>query len=271
MKADPEHDLQRSLAALSTVLTGAESLTETLSRVASFAAAAIPGADGAGLTLLERHRPDTMVASEEFVRAVDAEQYGVGEGPCLLAVQSGATQRSGSLDNEPRWPQFGPRAGRLGVHSALSLPLILADRVVGALNVYGRSRDAFDEDSVSVGERFSGPAAVTAAHALLLEESRRATAQLEQALVNRAVIDQALGIIMSRTGLDSGEAFEKVRQRSQLDNLKVAEVARRLVDQAVERARSRRAVDDQLPPPQATGHATSNTSSLSAAPKKSVQ
>jgi GAF domain-containing protein len=161
----------------------------------------------------------------------------------LAEVLTGALPLPGSLGGEPRWPRFGPRAGRLGVHSALSLPLLLGDRVVGALNVYGRTRDAFDERAVLLGERFAGPAAVTAAHALLLEESRRTTAQLELALVNRAVIDQALGIIMSRTGLSAVEAFDKLRQRSQLEHVKLAEVARQLVTQATAQARSRKEPD----------------------------
>jgi transcriptional regulator with GAF, ATPase, and Fis domain len=243
MKADQDGELHDSLGSLSDVLTGVQPLRETLLQVASFAAAAIPGANGAGLTLIERNGPDTMVASADFVRAVDDVQYGIGEGPCLLAVHTRATQRSGSLAGERRWPRFGPRAARLGVHSALSLPLILGDRVVGALNVYGRERDAFDEVSVSVGERFSSPAAVTAAQALLLEESRRVTVQLEQALLNRAVVDQALGIIMSRTGLDAEQALAKLRQRSQLDDLRLTDVAQQLVSQTIARARSSRGDD----------------------------
>jgi GAF domain-containing protein len=243
MTAEQERDLQNSLANLSEALTGVQPLRETLLKVTSFAAAAIPGADGAGLRLIEHSGPDTMVASADFVRAVDDVQYGIGEGPCLMAVATRETQRSGSLGGEPRWPRFGPQAGRLGVHSALSLPLILGERVVGALNVYGQAHDAFDEHAVALGERFSSPAAVTAAHALLLEESRRTTAQLERALVNRAVIDQAMGIIMSRTGLNADEAFDRLRQRSQLDDLKLADVARQLVTQAVARARSRHTGD----------------------------
>jgi GAF domain-containing protein len=239
MRADPERELQDSLARLSEVLTGVGPLNETLLEVASFAAAAIPGADGAGLTLIETQGVDIMVASADFVRAVDKVQYGIGEGPCLLAVESRATQRSGSLGREPRWPRFGPRAGRLGVHSALSLPLILGDRVVGALNVYARAHDAFDERAVALGERFSSPAAVTAAHALLLEESRRVIVQLEQALVHRAVIDQAMGIIMSRTGLTPDQAFRRLCQLSQREDVKVTQVARQLVDHAGLRARSR--------------------------------
>jgi hypothetical protein len=53
-------------------------LTAILQHVAAYAAAAIRGADGAGLTLLEDGRADTMVASEPFVVAVDELQYRLG-------------------------------------------------------------------------------------------------------------------------------------------------------------------------------------------------
>jgi len=35
--------------------------------------------------------------------------------------------------------------GRLGVHSALSLPLLLSDQVIGAINAYAHGKDVFDE------------------------------------------------------------------------------------------------------------------------------
>ena len=70
------------------------------------------------------------------------------------------TVRSGSLGGEKMWPRFGPRVGRLGVHSALSLPLLLPDQVVGAINVYARGKDIFDEHAAELGELFARPAAV---------------------------------------------------------------------------------------------------------------
>ncbi|GLY14570.1 transcriptional regulator [Kineosporia sp. NBRC 101677] len=238
MTADPEQNLRDSLEGLAGVLTGDEPLAATLARITAFAVCAIPGADGAGVMLLERHGRDTRVAGDELVAAVDAVQYGLGEGPGLLAVESRTTQRSGSLGGESRWPRFGPRAGRLGVHSVLSLPLLITDRAVGVLNVYGRPHEAFDDRSVTVGERFARPAAVTASHALLLEESRRVAAQLQEALVSRAVIDQAIGIVMSRTGKNAEEAFAEIRDRSQRDHVKLSEVAARIVDRV--RARYQR-------------------------------
>ena len=232
--------LEQSLTGLSTVLMDDRPLAVTLSDVAALAGSAIPGADGVGLTMLEPALVGTRVASAEFVRVVDEVQYGLGEGPCIEAVADRRTQVCGSLGGEVRWPRFGPRAGRLGVHSALSVPLIASGQVLGALNVYGRARDAFSVEAISIGERFAVPAAVTVANARVLERTRRLATQLEQALGSRAVIDQAIGILMSRTGGGAAEAFDSLRAISQAEGIKLAEVARTLVGQAVARARARR-------------------------------
>lgn len=220
-------------------------MRETLTDIAEFAVQAIPGADGAGLTMLEADRAQTVVASAEFVHAVDNVQYGLGEGPCLLAVESGHTQTSGSLGGEPRWPRFGPRVGRMGVHSVLSLPLLLPDRVVGALNVYAYAKQAFGPDAMRIGELFARPAAVSVHNAQVLAESQRLAVQLGEALTSRAVIDQALGVIMSRTGASPEEAFDRLRAMSQSQHVKVAEVSRVLVEESVCRARARRPTGGQ--------------------------
>ena len=125
--AAEDDDLAVSLAALSRLSSGRLGLEDLLTQVATFAVRAIPGADGAGLTLIEADRADTIVKSAPFVREIDDIQYGLGEGPCISAAATGRTMRSGSLGGDPRWPRFGPRVGRLGVHSVLSLPLISAD------------------------------------------------------------------------------------------------------------------------------------------------
>lgn len=212
-------------------------------RVAEFAVQAIPGAQGAGLTLLESDRPQTVIATEPFVHEVDDVQYGLGEGPCLSAVTHGRTFTSGNLGGATQWPRFGPRVGRLGVHSALSLPLLAEDRSIGALNVYARPRDSFSAESVRLGEAFAGPAAVTVANAQALAKAERVVGQLSDALHSRAQIDQAIGIVMARTGCSPEEAFTRLRGQSQVRQVKLAELARDLVADAVARARARRDVE----------------------------
>ena len=210
-----EDDLRASLLELSRLSTVRLDLTDLLVQVATFAVRAIPGADGAGLTLLEHDRSDTMVASAPFVREIDAIQYGLGEGPCISAAAERATIRSGSLGGERRWPRFGPRAGRLGVHSVVSLPLLTPDGVVGAMNVYAHGRDAFDTRAAQIGELFAVPAAIAVQNAHVLAEAKRLAASLQAALTAQSVIDRAVGVLMSRSGYTPEQAYDRLRQWSQ--------------------------------------------------------
>ncbi len=233
-----DDDLAASLWGLSELLSGHDALERSLVRVATLAVEAIPGAEGAGLTLLEKDRPQTVVATADFVREVDDIQYRLGEGPCVSAVAEGRAFTSGNLGGEPQWPRFGPRVGRLGVHSALSLPLLLPDQVLGALNVYARPQNAFDGEALRLGSAFAGPAAVSVSNAQMLAEAERLAAQLTAALSSRAEIDQAMGVLMSRSGISAGEAFDRLRAMSQSRSMKLADVARDLLGEATRRARA---------------------------------
>lgn len=244
---ETDEGLAWSLEALSRLATARLGLEDILTQVAGFAVKAIPGADGAGLTLLEADRADTIVATADFVREVDVIQYSMGEGPCISAAAEQRTFTSGSLGGEPRWPRFGPRVARLGVHSVLSLPLLTPDGVFGAMNVYAHSKGAFDDRAVRVGELFSVPAAIAVENAQVLAQAKRLAGNLQAALISRAVIDQALGIVMSRTGCTAAEAFDRLRTRSQAEHTKVSVVAQSVVDAAVRRARARRAREDPSP------------------------
>jgi hypothetical protein len=65
--------------------------------VAEYAVRAIPGAEGAGLTLLEENQSDTIVSTADFVAQIDDIQYSLGQGPCLSAVAEPRIVLSGSL------------------------------------------------------------------------------------------------------------------------------------------------------------------------------
>jgi len=232
-------DLAMSLAALSRLSSGRLGLEDLLTEVAAGAVRAIPGAEGAGLTLLETDRGDTIVKTAPFVREVDDIQYGLGEGPCISAADTGRTVRSGSLGVDRRWPRFGARVGGLGVHSVLSLPLRTVDGVVGAMNVYAHPRDVFDERAERLGELFAAPAAIAVQNAQILAQARRLAEGLQAALANHAVIDQAVGIQMARSGITAEQALQRLRVTSGREHRKMAAVAADVVQAAVRRARAK--------------------------------
>ncbi len=243
--AEDAADLQSNLSDLAGLVVGTLGLEDLLARVATFASRAIPGADGAGVTLLDvsqdGHRVEALAASHPFVSQIDEIQYvTLREGPCITAASERRTVRSGSLGGERMWPRFGPRVGRLGIHSALSLPLILPGQLVGAINVYARGKDVFDDRAVELGELFASPAAVAVHNAQILTQAMALTTQLQAALSSRPVIDQAIGLIRGRSGGTAEEAMDRLRAISQAEHTKVVDVARHLLDEAVGRARARR-------------------------------
>jgi GAF domain-containing protein len=213
-------------------------LAELLTRVAQHALRAVPGAAGVGLTLSDPDRADTVVNTAAFVAKVDAAQHGLGEGPCISAAREGVTFISGSLSDDPRWPRFGSRAARSGVHSALALPLVTPDEVVGALNVYAHAPHVFDERAAELGEIFAVPAAIAVQNARELANTRRLVDRLQTALDERMVIERAVGIVMSRTGVEEAEALARLVKRSQHEHTKLLQVASTLVDEAVRQARA---------------------------------
>jgi GAF domain-containing protein len=238
--SDDEDDLNAGLAGLSLLITGSQPLEVLLTRVADLAVRAIPGADGAGVAMHENGVLSTVVASAPFVRDIDDIQYGLGEGPCVSATAHRRVFVTGSLGGEQRrWPRFGPRVGRLGVHSALSLPLLVSDEVIGAINVYAHAKDVFDENAGQFGELFAASAAVAVHNVRVLHQAERLTRQLQVALTSRAIIDQAIGIIISRSGGTASEAFTALQNMSQREHVKLAVVAAQLVDEAAARARAR--------------------------------
>src|SRR6201993_455215 len=95
-------DLRAGIDDLAGLVTGSRGLPELLAEVSTFAVRAIPGADGAGVTLLQVDQLNNMVealaASAPFVAEIDEIQYvTLKEGPCITAALERRTVRSGSL------------------------------------------------------------------------------------------------------------------------------------------------------------------------------
>jgi GAF domain-containing protein len=129
------------------------------------------------------------------------------------------------------------------VHSALSLPLITPEGVLGAMNVYAHDKNAFDERAAELGEIFAEPAAIAVQNAQVLAQTRRLAQRLQSALETRGVIDRAVGILMSRGGGTAEEALERLRALSQHEHHKLPLVAQQIIDEAVRRAEARRHSD----------------------------
>ena len=222
--------VRASLSALAGFLVGQETVVETLQRIIELSAVAVPPAAYTGLTMLVEDQVTTSVFSDPEVREIDQAQYEAGSGPCLDSFRHGVVYGIPSTKDDTTWAEFSQKALQHGIRSTLSMPLLGADRPLGALNFYSPEEDGFSEEDQRAGAAFATQAAVVVANSQAYWDERGLREQLAEAMQSRATIEQAKGIVMAQSGVDADEAFDILRRASQRENRKLRDIARELVD-----------------------------------------
>jgi hypothetical protein len=223
----PPERLATLYADIGSQLDRHRSTAEALSAVAHTAVARVPGTDWASITRGRHGSFDTVAATDPAAIAIDELQYQLGSGPCVDAILQETVFRTGDLRGDLRWPKFGFRAARAGVHSMLSFRLYLEeDDLIAGLNLYAGAKNAFDDYAQTVGTLLAthGALAVSAAAA------RERAAQLEKALVNSRNIGMAMGVLMATHRITRTQAFDLLRIASQNTNRKLADIALNVAD-----------------------------------------
>jgi GAF domain-containing protein len=205
------------------------SMETLLQRVVDLTKLVMPGDPEASITLISHDVPTTAVFTAQLALDCDETQYGHGYGPCLHAAISGELTEIVDMRSERRWSGYVERSAERGVGSSLSVPLPISEGMAGALNIYARETDAFDEGSRGAALQFAPYAAVAVSNMQAYEDARNLADNLEAALRSRAVIDQAKGILMERFKLTADQAFQVLARASMQRNMKLRDVAEVLV------------------------------------------
>ena len=199
----------------------------TLQRVVDSAAEHLGPEVLASISLVRQRREvDTPVSTDDRATRADQLQYDLAEGPCLDAIWQQETFQIDDLSAEPRYPHWARAvAEQTGLRSSLSLQLFTdpAQRSLGALNLYSPRTGAFDDHA-------RGAALAFAAQAAIALRSARTEEELRAAMSTRHVIGQAQGILMERLKLTPDQAFAVLTRLSKDSNVKLRDVARRLVE-----------------------------------------
>ena len=218
------HELAIRMAELARSTAAPRSVDEVLSEVTNAAVELIPGVDTAGILLVGRGgRYESLAVTTELPHRLDAMQVEFDEGPCLQAATTDLIVRTDDFRTETRWPKYTRAVLELGVRSGLSLKLYANDRSAGALNLFGFQPAGWDDECQTI-------ASVLAAHAAAALMASRHSEQLTSALASRDQIGQAKGIIMERFGVDETRAFDLLRKLSQESQIKLVDIAARVVE-----------------------------------------
>jgi transcriptional regulator with GAF, ATPase, and Fis domain len=170
-------------------------------------------ADSAGL-MLDNQRGSLQVVAytDEPTRLLELLELQNDEGPCLDCFSSGQAVSNVDLTQaQGRWPRFAAAAADAGFAVSHAVPMRLRRQVIGALNLFARSREPLSDEHLAVVQGLADVATIGLLHERAVRDQVVLAEQLQTALNSRVLLEQAKGVLSARTGLDVSGAFQLLR------------------------------------------------------------
>jgi GAF domain-containing protein len=187
--------------------------------------------DAAGLVLADRDGTLRVLGSSiEQAHVLELLEVQNRAGPALDCYHSGAPVVADDLESDTRWPSFARAALAADFHSVHAVPMRLRDDVIGAMNLFRLPPGRLNEEDLIACQALADVATISLLQERAVQEARLLAEQLQIALNNRVVIEQAKGVLSERADIDIDEAFRRMRAHARNHNLLLADVARAVID-----------------------------------------
>ena len=223
-------DVQEDLEGLQNALLNTDSVEQFLHELAVLSAQAMDGVMSCGMSLRQRGRGRSVTAcSDQLASAAEEAQYQAGDGPSLHALRHGRAARIDDTAVSQRWPKFCRQAEELGIRSCYALPLMVDGEPVGALILHSRRPAAFGAEETARADRFAKDASGALTLAIRMASCTDLNEQLRSSIGSRAVIDQALGVIMATEHVAQDRALALLKSVSQNSNVRLRDLAASIV------------------------------------------
>ncbi len=186
-------------------------------------------ADGTGLMLVDANGELRWAsASDQPAQEIEEEQAELAQGPCAEAF-SQATPLVWRDVNRDGLGEIVSKMLRARFKAGMSVPVELGGGPIGTLDVYAHSPREWHHSEVSALQACAGVLAVLLGAAVVAHARGRLARQLQVALDQRILIEQAKGVLMERHAIDGVTAFERLRAAARSTRVKVVEVAREVL------------------------------------------
>jgi hypothetical protein len=194
--------------------------------------------DAATASLRHDGELTTMAATDQRYLLLDEAQYAVNDGPCLDVLDRQGVVVWNTGPEDLRWPLFRQAAEDAGIVTSLSVhvPIEGAEGLESSLNLYARRSFPVSDAQVRVGKSFADQIAAIIYSIEAHEATARLANGLAAAMRTRAVIEQAKGILAADRRIHPEQAFDVLVELSQHSNVKLRDVAARLVAERTDRS-----------------------------------
>jgi GAF domain-containing protein len=229
---DREQLVTRAFTRLADTLVDDYDLIDLLDRLVGYCVELL-AADAAGIVLTDtRGALRVIAASSEGAELMELLQVQNEQGPCLDCYRTAAPVSVPDLaDAAARWPLFASAvAEQAAFRSVHALPLRLRQESIGALNLFHRRPGPLPEADLSLGQALADVATIGILQERAIRRGEVVNEQLQTALNNRVVIEQAKGVLAEHGGLSMDLAFDRLRRHARGTNQRLSELARRIVE-----------------------------------------
>ncbi len=220
-------DLPREASELLSI--GGGSPPRALNQLAVLVSRQVPACSGASCAVWRPAGLVARAASHPDLDELFELQQGTGAAPWLEALSSGATVSCPDTLDEPRWPGFAAAALRRGVRCCVTLVHQPGPTGI-TLTMYGARPRSLDPGQLPLAELLVAFGGAVLGNASVYDDVQRTALQLRDAVPSRALVDQAKGVLMHATGCTAEEALDRMRGIAQARQIKVTEVAQRIID-----------------------------------------
>ena len=187
----------------------------------------VSGCDHASLLVRRDGRYVTVGASDSIAHHIDDMERLAGDGPCVDAIEEETPQIETDLNNPTQWPNLAARmVAETPVRGAMGFRILVDKRKTGALNLFSDKANVFDTEAAGQAIVLASFASV-AINAVAQGED---VSTLRRGLLSNREIGKAVGMLMMLHGVDEQEAFDVLRRYSQDLNVKLADVARSVIE-----------------------------------------
>lgn len=197
---------------------------------------AIFDVDAAGVLLADQNRRLRLVVSTSVeTNLVEDMQLDAGLGPCVTSFATGMIVSVANIEESgARWPLFREVALQQGFRAVYAIPMKLRGEVIGTLNLLSTSAGSLGSRDADAAKALTDVATIGILQERLVRERSTLADQLQHALDNRVLIEQAKGMLAQIGAFGMNEAFDTMRKYARSRSVKVNEVAASIVDQSLD-------------------------------------
>ncbi|MEO7351823.1 MAG: GAF and ANTAR domain-containing protein [Marmoricola sp.] len=193
-------------------MVGEHNVTDVLAQLLADCAELV-GAEAVGILVVDATDELSLLSSSSHgASELELLQIQGSTGPCVDSIRSGESVTAvGALELIHRWGDVGRAISEAGFARVDAHPMRWRGRVLGGLNIFRQSPADIDDEITTLAQAFADVATLVVVQSIEIPSDQIA-ARVHHAIMARAQVEQAKGVLAYVSNIDMAQAYEELRR-----------------------------------------------------------